>query len=95
MDDRERFIEMMTGPTEAGKAEVWRGMARRFAAESDLYRKALEDIALLDEADGHELKQQHAFQAVAIATRTLNKHPSEIYAERRKAQISGLGNGDA
>lgn len=44
--------------------------------------KALEDIALLDEADGHELKARHAFEAVAIATKTLGKHPSTITAER-------------
>lgn len=47
--------------------------------------EALEDIALLDEADGHELKVTHAFQAVAIATKTLGKHPSTISAERYAA----------
>lgn len=43
---------------------------------------ALERIALLDEADGHELIADHAFRAVAIATSTLGKHPSVISAER-------------
>jgi hypothetical protein len=47
-------------------------------------RQALEKIALLDEADGHELTVQHAQEAVAIASRTLGKHPSEIYSDRRK-----------
>jgi len=39
---------------------------------------ALEKIALLDECDGHELKVKHAFEAVAIATNALGKHPSQI-----------------
>lgn len=39
---------------------------------------ALERIACLDEADGHLLREKHAFDAVSIATRTLGKHPSEI-----------------
>ena len=51
-------------------------------AERDEARNALERIALLDEADGHELRERHAFEAVAIATSTLGKHPSEIYADR-------------
>jgi hypothetical protein len=45
-------------------------------------REALEQIALLDEADGHELTADHARQAVAIATSTIGKHPSEILASR-------------
>lgn len=45
-------------------------------------RDALERIALLDEADGHELTVRHAFRAVAIATDTLGKHPSQILVER-------------
>lgn len=48
------------------------------------FRDALERIALLDEADGHELTKDHAHQAVAIATSTLGKHPSEIFAERHR-----------
>ena len=45
------------------------------------HQTALERIALLDEADGHELTSDHARQAIAIATRTLGKHPSEIAAQ--------------
>jgi hypothetical protein len=58
--------------------------AKGVAPENDAerLRKALEDIALLDEADGHELREHHAFEAVAIATRALGKHPSEIYHAR-------------
>ena len=48
---------------------------------------ALQDIALLDEADGHELTVAHAHRAVAIATRTLGKHPSKIHAERRAGMV--------
>ena len=51
-------------------------------SETERLRDALERIALLDEADGHELTVNHAFKAVAIATRTLGKHPSQIFAER-------------
>jgi hypothetical protein len=51
-------------------------------AETARLRTALEDIALLDEVDGHELTVNHAFKAVAIATSTLGKHPSQISAER-------------
>lgn len=46
------------------------------------FREALEQIALLDEADGHELTREHALRAVAIATHALGKHPSQILAER-------------
>jgi hypothetical protein len=46
------------------------------------YRDALERIALLDEADGHELTREHALQAVAIATAALGQHPSVIFASR-------------
>lgn len=51
-------------------------------AEIERLTSALEDIALLDECDGHELAVRHAFEAVAIATKTLGKHPSEIAAAR-------------
>jgi hypothetical protein len=51
-------------------------------AEVDRLRDALERIALLDEADGHELTWVHASQAVGIASQTLGKHPSEIFVER-------------
>lgn len=50
--------------------------------DENKYREALERIALLDEADGHELTVRHAFEAVAIATSTLGKHPSEILIDR-------------
>lgn len=51
---------------------------------------ALENIALLDEADGHELARHHALLAVAIATNALGKHPSEIFAQRALAStLSG------
>ena len=49
---------------------------------------ALENVALLDEADGHELTAAHAHEAVAIATATLGKHPSQIHAERYGARRS-------
>lgn len=45
---------------------------------------ALKNIALLDEADGHELRERHAFEAVSIATSALGKHPSQIWRERRE-----------
>lgn len=52
-------------------------------AETARFRDALERIALLDEADGHELALKHAFRAVAIACIALgNKHPSQILVER-------------
>lgn len=50
------------------------------------YIEALEQIALLDEADGHELTKDHAAKAVALATRALGKHPSEIAAARYAAR---------
>lgn len=46
------------------------------------YQDALERIALLDEADGNELTVRQAFDAVAIASNALGKHPSQIAAER-------------
>jgi hypothetical protein len=49
-------------------------------ADQPTDRYALEQIALLDEADGHQLTAAHAHKAVAIATRALGKHPSEILA---------------
>lgn len=52
-------------------------------------RKALEKIALLDEADGHELTARHAHEAVAIATAALGKHPSEILASRLASRADG------
>jgi hypothetical protein len=48
------------------------------------YQKALEDIALLDEADGHELRWEHASTAIGYATQALGKHPSQIHAERNE-----------
>lgn len=52
-------------------------------AEAVRFRDALERIALLDEADGHELADKQAFQAVGIACAALgNKHPSVILVER-------------
>jgi hypothetical protein len=56
-------------------------------AALDSQRAALEQIALLDEADGHELTADHARQAVAIATRTLGEHPSEIFARHALEQL--------
>jgi len=56
------------------------------ADELDKLTDALERIAILDECDGHELAVRHAFQAVAIATSTLGKHPSEIAADRAAVQ---------
>lgn len=56
--------------------------ARAMADEIERLRQCLEDIALLDEADGHELTREHAFKAVAIATAAIGKHPSVISAER-------------
>lgn len=61
-------------------------------AETEKFRDALERIALMDEADGHELKVEHAFRAVGIACAALgNKHPSQILIDReaRKARETG------
>lgn len=52
-------------------------------AETVLFRDAMERIALLDEADGHELTREHALRAVGIASQTLGKHPSLIFQERQ------------
>jgi hypothetical protein len=35
------------------------------------HERALFNIAMLDEADGHELREEHAFEAVAIAMAAL------------------------
>lgn len=59
--------------------------------EAAKYKGALERIALLDEADGHELTVHHALQAVAIATSSLGKHPSEILSAR--ARLAEIGKG--
>lgn len=49
------------------------------------FQDALERIALLDEADGHELTWEHASRAVGIACQALGgKHPSQIFAERQR-----------
>ena len=58
----------------------------RLADENAKFREALENVALLDEADGHLLNWEHALDAVAIATKTLGKHPSEIFQERCAAK---------
>ena len=68
-------------------AREFEGMCEAHLTEcgrSEEFRRALEKIALLDEADGHELARQHALEAVAIATSTLGKHPSEIYADMER-----------
>lgn len=65
-----------------GADEASAEIALLIARELEKVIAALEQIALLDEADGHELTVRHAFEAVAIATSTLGKHPSEIYAAR-------------
>ena len=54
--------------------------------ERDKFKRALEDIALLDESGGHDLTRDHALRAVAISTSTLRKHPSQIFAERAHQQ---------
>jgi hypothetical protein len=63
-------------------------LAVRAACEK--FRTALENIALLDEADGHELTAQHALEACAIATSALGKHPSEIFAARAPRDHSSI-----
>lgn len=63
-------------------------LAGALRAEIERLRAALENVALLDEADGHELTADHARQAVAIATSTLGKHPSEIHAKRHAYEQS-------
>ncbi len=63
-------------------ASVEASLRREFHDRNEELEKALEDIALLDEADGHELTVNHAMQATAIATGVLGKHPSQIRAER-------------
>lgn len=71
-------------------AEQRRIRERRAAVQKRQYEAklldALQRIALLDEADGHELTAEHARKAVAIATETLGKHPSEILLEREQEQ---------
>jgi len=64
------------------RAENERLRAAHFDADDRrcYLQAALEQIALLDEADGHELTVKHAFQAVGIACAALGKHPSEIVA---------------
>ena len=52
------------------------GIAAELARENAKLTAALEQIALLDES--------HAFEAVAIATNTLGKHPSQIFSERQR-----------
>jgi hypothetical protein len=66
----------------AAAASVIAAPVKAGDAETSRLRDALERIALLDEADGHELTVRQAFDAVAIATQTLGKHPSQIAAER-------------
>lgn len=57
--------------------------AKAVDVEKVQFRDALERIAMLDEADGHELTVKHAFRAVGIACIALgNKHPSVIFVER-------------
>lgn len=68
----------IVGRNEARAAAIKAIRALAVQPEINRLRTALEKIALLDEADGHELKERHAFQAVAIACETLGKHPSEI-----------------
>lgn len=63
-------------------ASVVAAPAKAEDAETARFRDALERIALLDEADGHELTWEHASRAVGIASQTLGKHPSQILVER-------------
>lgn len=55
------------------------------------YIDALERITQLDEADGHELKVKHAFEAVAIASITLGKHPSQVFSDRWDRHLKAIG----
>lgn len=57
-------------------------------AEIERLTKALERIALLDEADGYTLKEADAFRAVAIACETLGKHPSQIATRNYEQEVS-------
>ena len=78
-----------------GRADAAQFLAHRIRAlastpapasgQEEKYRTALEDIALLDEADGHELKRDDALRAVGIASNALGKHPSEIFHARLSA----------
>lgn len=66
-----------------GAASVVATPAKAVDVEKELFRDALERIAMLDEADGHLLTVTQAFQAVGIACIALgNKHPSVIFVER-------------
>ncbi len=67
-------------------ASVVAAPAKAKDAETARFRDALERIALLDEVDGHELKLRHAFEAVAIASNVLGKHPSQIAVDREARQ---------
>lgn len=58
------------------------------STDADRFRDALERIALLDEADGHELTWETASMAVGIASQTLGKHPSEIFLDRERRRAA-------
>jgi hypothetical protein len=70
------------------KREIERLRAEFALCKADNKRllAALENIALLDEADGHELTADDAIRAVGIATSALSKHPSEIFASRTRTK---------
>jgi hypothetical protein len=86
-DVLERYRMALETPTSLGVgfSDLLRDMAEVITKFND----ALERIALLDEADGHELTAQHALEAVGIASSTLGKHPSVILVEREARKKSG------
>lgn len=79
------WFEQLTAHMEEGGL-IGEAAARSLFDDVLRLREALENIALLDEADGHELTVEHAMRAVAIATSTLGMHPSEILVRRGQQQ---------
>jgi hypothetical protein len=85
---RKRIAEIrsyLTGERAGAVTDVYRQQCTDMLAICDGFASrttALEDIALLDDADGHELTWGDASRAVGIATKELGKHPSQIFAER-------------
>jgi hypothetical protein len=96
--DLEFCVQRIRERFENGHRLACEAVRERKAAESrlaardeelKLAREALERIALLDEADGHELTAVHALQAVGIASHALGKYPSEIALARLSSEQGG------
>jgi hypothetical protein len=86
-DVLERYRAMLTTPSVLASDPT--ALLRDMADAVIKFRDGLERIALLDEADGHELTAQHALEATGIASSTLGKHPSVILVEREARKKVG------